>query len=78
MAFNPMMLMKIKGLFDRFQKNHPKVPMFFQAAAKAIDEGSVIEITVTTSDGKNLCTNMRVNADDVALVNDIKDLVQKQ
>ncbi len=72
---NPMALMKIKGMFDRFKGNHPKVPMFFQAAAQSIDEGSIIEISVTTSAGKNLCTNMRVTRDDIELVKELKDML---
>lgn len=74
---NPMALMKIKGLFDRFKANHPKVPMFFTAASKAVGEGSIIEINVTTADGKNLCTNMRVTADDLELINQLKDIATK-
>lgn len=74
---NPMALMKFKGLFDKFKSNHPKVPMFFNAAAKSIGEGSIIEIKVTTADGKNLCTNMKVNADDLELVEQLKDMMKK-
>ena len=29
---NPMNVFKLKGLLERFKENHPKVPMFFQAA----------------------------------------------
>ena len=47
MNMNPMMLMQIKGMLDDFKRNHPKVPMFFSAAAQSIGEGSIIEITVT-------------------------------
>ena len=46
---NPMALMKMKGMFDKFKANHPKVPLFFNAAAKEIGEGSIIEINVTTA-----------------------------
>ena len=44
---NPMALMQIKGMLDTFKKNHPKVPMFFSAAAQNIGEGSIIEIEKT-------------------------------
>ncbi len=72
---NPMALMKLKGLGDQFKANHPKVPLFFNAAAKEIREGSIIEITVTSPEGKNICTNMRVTADDMKLVQQIKELM---
>ena len=57
---NPKMLMQMKSLLTKFRQNHPKVPMFFSAASRAINEGSVIEISLTTAEGKELCTNMRV------------------
>lgn len=74
---NPKMLMQIKSLFEQFRKNHPKVPLFFSAASNAIDEGSVIEISLTTSEGKNLCTNMRVTEDDLEMIKAIAEMVSK-
>lgn len=74
---NPMALMKMKGMLDKFKANHPKVPMFFNAAAKTIGEGSIIEINVTTADGKKMCTNMKVTADDLELVEQLKAMVSK-
>lgn len=71
---NPMALMKIKGMMETFCKNHPKVPMFLQSAGQNINEGSVIEISVTTAQGKNLCTNMKVTAEDLELVEQLKNL----
>ncbi len=71
---NPMALMKLKGLMDKFKANHPKVPMFFQDAARSIGEGSIIEISITTAEGRNLCTNMRVTKDDLDLVEQLKNL----
>ena len=75
---NPMALMKMKGMFDKFKANHPKVPLFFNAAAKEIGEGSIIEVNVTTAAGKNLCTNMKVTADDLELVEQLKEMVTKK
>ena len=60
---NPMAMMKIKGLLDRFRSNHPKVPMFFSAASQSI----------TNADGKKLCTNMKVTADDLELFEQLKN-----
>ena len=71
---NPMAFMQIKGMLDKFQKNHPKVPMFFSAAAQSIGEGSIIEMTVTNPDGKKMCTNMKVTQDDIQLVQQLKQM----
>lgn len=72
---NPMAIMKVKGLMDKFKENHPKVPMFFSAASKSITAGSVIEITVTSADGKQMCTNMKVTEEDLELFAQLKDAV---
>ncbi len=71
---NPMMLMQMKGMLDTFTKNHPKVPMFFNAAAQNIAEGSIIEMAVISPEGKKICTNMKVTADDLRLVEQIKNM----
>ncbi len=65
---NPKALFQMRSTLDRLKQNHPKVPLFFQAAAKNVDTGSVIEITLTTSQGKKLCTNLRVTDDDLDAV----------
>ena len=71
----PMNVFKLKGLLDRFKDNHPKVPLFFKAAAGTVQEGSVIEIKVISPENKTIVTNFRVNSEDIALVNELKDLV---
>lgn len=48
MAFNPGMMFKIKGAWERFVQNHPKFPMFLRAAAATgIKEGYIIEVKIT-------------------------------
>lgn len=72
---NPMKLLQLKNAWDQFTGRHPKFPAFLKAMTKgAITEGSVLEITLTTADGKVISTNLKVTAEDMALVNDIKDL----
>lgn len=71
---NPMNIMKIKGLMDQFSASHPRVPMFFRDASQCIGEDSVIDITVTTAEGKILRTNMKVTAQDLELIGQLKNL----
>lgn len=73
---NPMNLMKAKGLLTKFTENHPKIPVFFKAASTQIGEGAVIEITVTTAEGKTLCTNMKVKPEDMQLVEELKGIAK--
>ena len=69
---NPFALMKIKGMIEQFQANHPRVPMFFRDAMQCVEEGTIIEIQVTIKEGKNLCTNMKITAEDLELFEQLK------
>ena len=63
------MMQKIKSGMDRFRANHPKFPLFLRAVSQdALVEGSIIEINVTTPEGKNYCTNVKLKADDMELL----------
>ncbi len=69
------MLQKLKSGIDRFRANHPTFPLFLKAVSQdALREGSVIEISVTTPEGKNYCSNVRLNADDMELMETLKNL----
>lgn len=70
---NPMKLMRFREMGDRFRANHPRIPAFVEAAVKSIDEGSIIEMTVTDPQGKKICTNMRVTADDMAMLRELQE-----
>ena len=72
---NPMNVFKLKGLLDRFKDNHPKVPLFFKAVTGTVQEGSIIEIKVTSSENKTIITNFKINSEDIALVNELKDIM---
>ncbi len=74
---NPMGLFKIKPLFEQFTQDHPKLLMFFMAAADSIDKDSVLEVTVRNSKGETMKTNIRVNDNDIALFGEIKKMQKK-
>lgn len=74
---NPAKLFKMKGLWDRFVENHPKFPQFMKAVqSNGINEGSVIEITVTTPEGKNISTNVRITSSDKELFAELAELTK--
>lgn len=74
---NPMKLMQLKPLWGKFQKNHPKFRQFISAAGKAgVQEGSVIEIQITTTDGKTLSTNLKLTKDDVEMIHTISEIAR--
>ena len=69
------MMQNIKSCMDRFRANHPKFPLFLRAVAQdALVEGSIIEINVTTPEGKNYCTNVNLKADDMELFDSFKNM----
>lgn len=74
MNMNPMALMQIKSMLESFRSRHPKFLQFFQAAAGAVTEDSLVEISLTTPDGKKMITNMKVTPEDLALFAQLKDL----
>lgn len=68
-------LQQLKSGIDRFRSGHPKFPLFLKAVSQdALREGSVVEISVTTPEGKNYCSNVRLNADDIELMDTFKNL----
>ncbi len=74
---NPAKLFKLKSLWDRFVKNHPKFPQFMNAVqSNGINEGSVIEIIVTTPDGKNISTNVKITASDKEMFAELAELTK--
>lgn len=72
---NPMKLMKLKKAWETFTGNHPKFPKFIEAIQnKGLQEGTVIEIIVTTPTGENIGSNVKLTASDMALLSELKDL----
>ncbi len=78
MNINPMALLGLKGDFDRFKKNHPKFIQFVKALTKAgLQEGTVMECKVITPDGQELQANIKITADDLELLEKMKNLRQE-
>lgn len=66
---NPMKIMQAKAAMNQFEKRHPKLPLFMDAVKNtALTEGTVIEIKVSTPQGKNYVTNLKLTKEDVELL----------
>ena len=73
--FNPTILFQMKSLKDRFEKNHPKFPRFLQVvASQCIEPGAVIEISVTKANGETIASNLKLNEEDMDLIQAIKNM----
>lgn len=75
MGFNPTAIFKAKKSWETFCGNHPRFPAFLQAVQSAgIQEGTVIEVSITTPAGKTMTTNVRLTASDMEAFNDLKGI----
>ena len=64
-------LMHLKNSWATFTQNHPKFPKFLQEAGTAVKEDTLIEIKITTAEGKVIETNLKVKASDIELVKNL-------
>ena len=72
---NPMDFLKIRAGLINFSQNHPKFFPFMRAVAAAgAKEGTVVEMKVTTPEGKELETNLKLSAEDLELIHMIREL----
>lgn len=71
---NPMAFLKIKPLFEQFRERHPKFVEFLGFAPQHLGEDSILEIIITRADGYTAKTNIRVSAEDLELVEQLKSL----
>lgn len=74
MAINPMKLLELKNLWSAFTRRHPKFPQFLSAVQQAgIQEGTIIEVQITSPDGKTFTSNMKVTAEDIDAVKSLQN-----
>lgn len=74
---NPAALMKIMNAKNKFTANHPKFVAFLNAAfSREIEEGTIIEITLTRPGEEPMTTNMKVQQADLELFEELKELAK--
>ena len=73
------LLQQLKSGMDRFRANHPKFPMFLKAVSQdGLKEGTIVEINVTTPDGKNYWSNVKLTVDDMEFIDVLKNMGSRQ
>ena len=70
---NAMKLMQLKPKLTDFKSRHPKFFQFFFAAKKDLRTGGILEIKVTSPEGNDLCTNIKLTAEDETFLKDLFD-----
>ena len=74
-GINPTQLFQVMGAWQKFTANHPKFPKFLKAvAAEGIQEHTIIEVSVTTPEGKTYCSNLKITQDDLDLLEQFKHI----
>lgn len=72
---NPASIMKIMSAKAQFERNHPKFSAFVRKVfSKPMEEGTVIEITVTRPGEEPLTANIKVQQSDLELLEGLKDM----
>lgn len=75
---NPADLMKIMGIKNTIEKNHPKLFPFLNALRqKGLQEGAVIEMSVTTPDGEKIMSNIKVQQSDIDAIMQLSSFAPK-
>lgn len=73
--FQASMIFQIKNMWERFTRSHPKFPRFLQVVGSSyLQEGTVIELSVTRADGEQVASNIRLTAEDMELLAALRDL----
>lgn len=74
---NAASIMKLMSAKSKFSKNHPKFEAFLKSVfSRKIEEGTVIEITVTRPGEAPITSNIKVLQSDLELLEELKGLTQ--
>lgn len=69
------MAQKLQSHLNTFRQNHPKFPLFLDAvSSSALQEGTVVEFRVTTPEGREYTSNIRLQASDLELIDTLKSM----
>lgn len=72
---NPASIMKLMNAKNKFAANHPKFSAFLNAVFKGgIQEGTIIEITVTKPGEAPITSNLRVSQSDIELMQELQNI----
>ncbi|MDO5382635.1 MAG: hypothetical protein Q4F06_07975 [Eubacteriales bacterium] len=75
---NPSSIMKLMSAKNKFQSTHPKFVAFLSAVfSGGVQEGTVIEITVTKPGQSPITSNIKVQQSDLELMEELKELAGK-
>ena len=72
---NPAAFFQLMNFWSPFKENNPKFPKFLSAVTQnGIKEGSIIEVRVTTAAGESFDSNLKITADDMEMIEQLKNM----
>ncbi len=78
MAFNPMVLFKLRGMLAQFSARHPKTVSFVKnEIMTGLPADTVIEITITKPAHEPVTSNFLVTQEDLDMLQEIQGLQQE-
>lgn len=72
---NPASIMALMSAKNKFTNNHPKFVAFLQNVfSRGVEEGTIIEMTVTRPGEAPVTANIKVQQSDLELLRELKNL----
>lgn len=76
-GMNAASILKLMNARNQFNHNHPKFGAFLKAVfSKQMEEGTVIELSVTRPGEEPITTNIKVQQSDLELLDELKELMK--
>ncbi len=76
-GMNAASMLKLMSARNQFNNNHPKFGAFLKAVfSRQIEEGTVIELSVTRPGEEPVATNIKVQQSDLELLEELKGLMK--
>lgn len=73
---NPRALMKLMSAKKQFSENHPKFVAFVEAVfSEKLEEGTVLEVTVTKPGREPVVSNIKLKESDLELLEELKGVL---
>ncbi len=76
---NPASIMKLMSAKSQFERKHPKFVAFVKSVfSKPLEEGTILEITVTRPGAEPVTANIKVQQSDLDLLEELKEMGKGQ
>ena len=76
--FDPSVMFQLQNIWSEFKNRHPKFPMFMKAVAQTpMEAGTVIELKVTSAQGKEMCSNIKLSEEDIQAFKDMVNITKQ-